>query len=292
MGKMTNADPIGLFDSGIGGFSIMRALRKHLPQENMVFLSDNARHPYGSKSEMRLRSISLGNSRFLNRHGSKMIVVACNTASAVTKEYLSEKFDTGIVGVIDAGVRAAVKHTRNGKIGVIGTRQTIASGSHEKKILEIRSDAEVFSKSTPLFAPIVEEGYLENPSTDMLIREELRQFAEIDVDTLILGCTHYPFLADKISSLLGDHITLIDPAEETAREIRYMLELTGQLNRSDTRPWTYVYSSDPSGSVLLPSSFSVTEDMIFKAVDVEELEIGSDAPELITPKMEEELLSL
>ena len=284
-----SVQPIGLFDSGVGGFSIMREIRRNLPYENMVFLSDNARHPYGSKSELKIRTISLGNALFLSRKESKIVVVACNTASAVAKEFIESMIDTQVIGVIDAGVRAALESSKNGRIGVIGTRQTIASGAHEKALTHLNPDVKVFSKATPIFAPVVEEGYLERSSTDLLIREEMEFFINNGVDTLILGCTHYPFLVEKIAASLGPMVKLIDPAKETAKEIKAILSSTNKLNRSGRHPWTHVFSSDPSGMSYMPSGFP--GDMAFSTIGLEDLEKDAYPTRDAAPEIKEVLLS-
>lgn len=261
-----NDGPIGLFDSGIGGFSILKEIKNHLPFEDIIFLSDNARHPYGSKSEERIRNISFENANFLSNLGSKMIVIACNTASAIAKKQLEIGMNKIIVGVIDAGVRAAIQKTKTGKIGIIGTKQTINTKIHEKTIKSLRPNFKVFSKATPLFAPIVEEGYINSKSTSFLIEEELSFFKNKDVDVLILGCTHYPFLQTKIQKYLGKNVTLIDPAKETAIEIKNILTNNFLISTNNLGSTT-IYFSDPSSI----SNISQKTGYILKPITIEEI---------------------
>jgi glutamate racemase len=222
--------PIGVFDSGVGGLTVLKEIKKRLPKENLIYLGDNARCPYGSKSVEKIKSISIENSNFLLNFDVKMIVVACNTASAVALDTLRSNFDIPVVGVINAGVKKAVEITKNKKIGVIGTRQTISSKSHKKLIKCIDPKIRVFTKPTPLFAPVVEEGLINKKSTKMIIKENLNYFKKNNVDTLILGCTHYPLLKEIINEYLED-VNLVDPSEETSLEIKQKLLEEDMLNK-------------------------------------------------------------
>jgi glutamate racemase len=204
--------PIGVFDSGVGGLTILTEIKKLLPNENLLYLGDSARSPYGTKSAEKIKSMSLENSLFLSNSGSKVIVIACNTATAVAQDFVESMLGKKVIGVIDAGVRAALISSSNKKIGIIGTTQTIKSRAHELAIKKIDPSVKVFAKPTPIFATIVEEGFVDNKSTEMLIEEELNYFKECGVDTLILGCTHYPFLKEKINSFFDGTVNLIDPA--------------------------------------------------------------------------------
>lgn len=215
--------PIGVFDSGIGGLTVLRELLEQLPNESFVYFGDTARVPYGNKSTETVRRFSSENVRLLQERGVKMVVVACNTATADALPQLQGEFDLPVVGVIEPGVRAAIATTRNGRIGVIGTSGTIRSGAYQNAILARRPDARVHSKACPLFVPLVEEGWTETPVTRLVVEEYLRPYTSLHVDTLVLGCTHYPLLKPAIAAFLGGTVTLVDSAIETAREVAVVL---------------------------------------------------------------------
>ncbi len=243
---MTTRDlPIGVFDSGIGGLTVMHALMERLPHESMVYFGDTARVPYGPKSPATVTRFSFENVELLTRRGVKAVVVACNTATAHALPALRERFELPIVGVVGPGARAAAKATRSGRVGVIGTHGTIASGAYRKALLEIRSDLEVESRACPLFVPLAEEGMTDHPAARLIAGEYLAPFRDDGIDTLILGCTHYPLLKAVIAETLGAEVTLIDSAEETARETAELLA-ERELARADGRPeYRYLVSDLP-----------------------------------------------
>jgi len=237
-----NEKPIGIFDSGLGGLTVFKEIVNLMPNEDIVYFGDTARIPYGSKSRETVTKFSMQNARFLLSKGVKIIVIACNTASAYSYEYLKTKFDVPIIGVIEPGAKAAVGATTAKKVGVIGTEGTIASGSFEKKILEYDSSIRVYSRPCPLFVPLVEEGWVDKDVTYLVAKEYLEDFRG-NIDTLVLGCTHYPFLQDVIQKILPE-VKLINPAYETAKEVYELLKDNQLLNSSYKEPVYYFYASD------------------------------------------------
>jgi glutamate racemase len=216
---------IGVFDSGIGGLTVVRALMELLPEQEILYLGDTARTPYGSKSPDTIIQYSLNNAEFLVRRGADMIVIACNTASCYAYEALSAKLQIPVFEVIGPGARLALQSSRKMRIGVIGTRATIASGGYEAKIAMIQPDAEVVTSPCPLLVPLVEEGWLKRPETAMIVRKYLAPFKNRQIDTLILGCTHYPVLRRVIQRKIGSRVRLVDSAEAVALEVRDHLDL-------------------------------------------------------------------
>ena len=219
--------PIGVFDSGIGGLTVVRALMTRLPREHILYFGDSARVPYGTKSPETVTRFSIENTRFLVRRDVKFVVVACNTASALALPVLQRRFELPMLGVIEPGARAAVARTRNQKIGVIGTIGTIASGVYERMILALEPRATVVEAPCPLFVPLAEEGWTEGPVAEQVAHIYLDPLLATGVDTLILGCTHYPLLKDVIAHVAGPGVALIDTAEETVRLVRRHLEELG-----------------------------------------------------------------
>ncbi len=227
--------PVGVFDSGVGGLTVAREIMRQLPGERIIYFGDTARVPYGSKSKDTIVRYSRQIIRFLCTKGVKAIVIACNTASAYALEAVSAESDIPIIGVIDAGARTAVSATRNGKIGVIGTEGTIGSGIYTEVMKKLRPDIEVVGKPCPLFVPLVEEGLLHDSVTDEIASRYLSVLKGKYIDTLVLGCTHYPLLRSTLQRLMGDEVTLVNPAYETALELRELLEKKG-LSRGAAAP--------------------------------------------------------
>ena len=229
MNKATSGDqssrarPIGVFDSGIGGLTVVSALRALLPNESIFYLGDTARVPYGGKSATTVERYSLEIAAMLLDENAKTVVVACNTASAVALPKLIETVPVPVTGVILPGAQAAVAATRNGHIGVIGTRGTIKSGAYERALHSLEPGVKVTARACPLLVPLIEEGWLESPITDEIIMQYLGPLLDDGIDTLVLGCTHYPLLRPAIARLLGDKITLVDSAENCARAVRELL---------------------------------------------------------------------
>jgi len=224
--------PLGIFDSGIGGLTVLKEIIKLLPEEETLYLGDTARLPYGTKSEETVIKYSIENTRFLLKYNIKLLVVACNTASAVSLPVLRKEFPLPLIGVIEAGARAATKATKNGRIGIIGTETTIRSSAYTKAIKSVNPDITVIGQPCPLFVPLVEEGWLNDDITISVAGRYLTSLRNDRIDTLVLGCTHYPLLKSAIQKVMGDGVRLIDSAEETASEVRELLTNLGLINLS------------------------------------------------------------
>jgi glutamate racemase len=225
--------PIGVFDSGIGGLTVVRALRKALPAEDIFYLGDTARLPYGTKNKSTIERYSLEIAGLLLSEGAKIIVVACNTASALALPRLQEVLRIPVIGVITPGARAATKTTKSGRIGVIGTRATTTSGAYEQAIHALRPDATVISQPCPLLVPIIEEGMFRDSVTEEVLHLYLDPLLVEGVDTLVLGCTHYPLLAPLIAEVAGEAITLVDSADNCATAVVQLLKELELLNCSN-----------------------------------------------------------
>jgi len=254
--------PIGVFDSGIGGLTVLKELLARMPHESYVYFGDTARVPYGTKSADTVLRFSRENVQLLLERDVKMIVVACNTASAEAVPILQSEFDLPIIGVIEPGVRAAVAATRGGHIGVIGTAGTVRSGAYEKGILRLKPDADVVSQPCPLFVPLAEEGWTDTGVTRDVARTYLSVYDGVGIDTLVLGCTHYPLLKKTIGAVMGDGVTLVDSAIETAKEVE------GVLDSRDMR------GSNSGGFQIILSDTSPTFN------EVAERFLGREIPEI------------
>ncbi len=217
---------IGVFDSGVGGLTVCRELSRHLPNEQLLYLGDTARVPYGTKSSARVTEYALEAAEFLCRQGIKLLVVACNTASAVALAELRETFKLPVVGVLAPGARAAVA-SGGRRIGVVGTEGTINSDSYRQALLALNPEIEVFSAACPLFVPLAEEGWADHPVARQIAAEYLAPLLDERIDTLVLGCTHYPLLQRSIRAAVGSDVRLIDSAAATALEVVELLVKTG-----------------------------------------------------------------
>lgn len=226
---MTTSRSIGIFDSGIGGLTVVREVAKLLPSESIVYLGDTARLPYGTKSRETVVKYSCKNADFLVSKGVKFVIAACNTASAHSMEVLSDKLPVPVLGVIEPGAKKAASITKNGKIGVIATPSTIRSGAYERALGSENLSLEVFSQPCPLFVPLAEEGLHEGEIVASVALNYLNPFKEKGIETIILGCTHYPLLKKTISEVVGEKTALVDSAEETAREAAAVLKRNGLL---------------------------------------------------------------
>ena len=215
--------PIGVFDSGIGGLTVVKALIEDLPAESIIYFGDTARVPYGTKSKSTIVKFSLENVEFLLRFGVKCIVIACNTSSSWALPTLRKYFKVPLVGVIRPGALAAVRHTKNKRVGVIGTSATINSRAYETAIHRLDPSIKVFSQNCPLFVPLVEEGWLNGDISRQVAEKYLEPLRRQRIDTLILGCTHYPLLAQTIRHVMGPRVALVDSAKQTAVEVRGVL---------------------------------------------------------------------
>jgi len=228
--------PIGVFDSGVGGLTVFHALEQALPGEALVYLGDTARVPYGTKSAETVIRYTLEAARFMLRQQVKMVVVACNTASSVAIEAMEKEARLPVVGVIEPGAARAVEQSKVGRIGVIGTRATVGSGAYKRAIQARRPEAEVISQACPLFVPLAEEGWTEGEVTRKVAESYLEPFRRAEVDTLVLGCTHYPLLRGVIGQVMGPGVTLVDSAESVAREVAHRLHDDPDLARNGAAP--------------------------------------------------------
>lgn len=218
--------PIGIFDSGVGGLTVAREVFSIVPAENVVYFGDVGRYPYGGRSKEIITRFTQQDIAFLLEHDVKFIICACNTASSVALEDLKPNYDIEMIGVIEPGARAAVDQTTSGRIGVIGTNATIGSNAYARFIHGLDPKLKVFSLACPLFVPLAEEGYVDKEATYLIARDYLQTMHDVEIDTLVLGCTHYPILKHVIQDVMGDAIALIDSGEETAREA--FKRLTGE----------------------------------------------------------------
>lgn len=219
--------PIGIFDSGVGGLTVAREIIRQIPDERFVYFGDTARVPYGSKSRSTILKYSNQIIRFLKTQEVKAIVIACNTASAYVLDEVEKEIDIPIIGVIKSGALMAMEATLNGRIGIIGTEGTVNTGIYSTLIKAERPEIKVFSKACPLLVPLVEEGLLQDSVTYEIASRYLQEFKEKQIDTLILGCTHYPLIRSTIGKIMGPEVTLVNPAYETAIELRRLLEKKG-----------------------------------------------------------------
>ena len=227
--------PIGIFDSGVGGLTVYRALHEQLPNERFVYLGDTARVPYGTKSLATVERYAIENSQFLHSRGIKMLVVACNTASALALPKIRERIGVEVVGVIGPGARKAVRITKqfeNPRIGVIATEATVASRAYSEAIRRASRTAEIIETACPLFVSLAEENWIEEPEARSIARRYLREIVEQSVHALVLGCTHYPILRRVIQEIVGETVTLIDSGEATAEEVAELLEEKNLANEN------------------------------------------------------------
>lgn len=235
---------IGVFDSGIGGLTVVHELMACLPNEDIVYYGDTARVPYGTKSPEAVLRFSRENLAFLKTKNVKLIVVACNTASSVALPALQEEEDMPLIGVLLPGAHAAVRATRRNRIAVIGTTATITSSAYEKALRAIDPGIEIWTRQCPLFVPLVEEGWLDNEITYLTAKKYLDSLIEFQVDTLVLGCTHYPLLKGVISRVVGERVVLVDSAQETAKEVKRVLKDNNLMSAGHGKGNFTVYVSD------------------------------------------------
>ena len=242
--------PIGVFDSGVGGLTVVNALRRLLPAEEIFYLGDNARIPYGNKGTATVERYSFELTGLLLAEGAKAIVVACNTATALAMPRLQDALKVPVVGVIAPGAAAAVAATRNGRVGVIGTHATISSGAYERALRQLSPTLEIHAAPCPLFVPLIEEGLLDDPLTDQHIARYLRPVLDAGVDTLILGCTHYPLLKEAIARQAGPDVRLVDSADNCALAVRDLLDAAGLAAPTDRAGALQVALTDASDRFL------------------------------------------
>lgn len=269
---MANKAPIGVFDSGVGGLTVVKEIMNQIPGETIIYFGDTARVPYGSKSQKTIITYTRQIVRFLMSSGVKAIVVACNTASAFALETVKAEFDIPIIGVVKPGAKMAAKATRNGRIGVIGTEGTIRSGIYNEVLSKTNPDLKVFGKACPLFVPLVEEGLIDDPVTFEMARRYINVLLDKQIDTLVLGCTHYPLLRETIRKVVGDDVVLVNPAYETAKSLVEVLTENNLMNDTVPKLDHKFYVSDGAekfrnfANTILPCEVVETKD-----INIEEL---------------------
>lgn len=249
------AAAIGVFDSGVGGLTVLQQLTELLPHEHLIYLGDTARYPYGTKSAETVRRYALENTEFLIDKGIKLLVVACNTAAAVALDAVSERFEIPVLGVIEPGARQAVRQTRNRKVGVIGTEGTIASGAYTRALRSLASDLEIYTRACPLFVPLAEEGWVDNAVARSTAALYLTSLQRSGIDTLVLGCTHYPLLAAVIAEVMGEKVGLVDSARTTAEAARELLVRDGLARRSGSGSVSFFVTDVPDRFVKVGGRF-------------------------------------
>ncbi|MBU0559176.1 MAG: glutamate racemase [Bacteroidetes bacterium] len=266
------SNPIGIFDSGIGGLTVVKRVTSFLPNESIIYFGDTARVPYGSKSNSTVIEYSLQDAEFLMKRNVKMIVVACNTASSTALPALREKFDLPVVGMIEPGAKMALQETKNNRIGVIGTYATINNKAYSNELKKLSRKVKVFEKACPLFVPLAEEGWTHHKAAKLIAEEYLADLKKADIDTLILGCTHYPLLADVIQKVLSAKVKLIDSGTAASLVVEDYLNGRGIRNDSNLIGQHEFYVSD------VPTKFrEVAERFLggkvahLKKIDLEEL---------------------
>lgn len=241
---MKNHQPIGIFDSGIGGLTVMRQIMQKLPHERLIYFGDTARLPYGEKSPQTIESYAIQNAQFLMQHTIKLLVIACNTASAYSLDKLKQLLDIPIIDVIKPGADHVVAATRNHKIGVLATRATIRSGIYQREIQQRLPTAEVYSIACPLLVPLIEEHFFDHVATQLILKDYLAPLKQTHIDTLLLGCTHYPLLHHLIQIEMGSQVTIVDSATTCAEQISTTLQALELNNTLKEHPKHHFYASD------------------------------------------------
>lgn len=269
---MEKEKPIGVFDSGVGGLTVVKRIIASLPNESIVYFGDTARVPYGSKSNETVIEYSIQNTKFLLQKNVKAVVVACNTASSIAIEVLKKEFDVPIIGMIEPGANCALSNSKNKKIGVIGTRATINNKAYRNQLLKLNKEVSVFEKACPLFVPLAEEGWIEHRATYEIAEEYLKDLRQSEIDTLILGCTHYPILSKVIQEVIGENVKLIDSGIASSEVVRDEIDRIGLATNSSARGNITLYVSDISTNFKSIAELFLGQivDEIIK-VDVEKL---------------------
>ena len=260
--------PIGVFDSGLGGLTVLKEIIKVLPNEDIVYFGDTARVPYGPRSKETIMEYTFQAINFLISKNVKAIVIACNTATARCLKEANEKYNIPIIGVIEAGARTASYSTKNKIVGVIGTEGTVNSKAYDKEIKKIDNEIKIVSKACPLFVPIIEEGWADTEVAHLTAKEYLKELLEQDIDSLVLGCTHYPILKKTIGDIVGEKIKLVNPAKETAKDLSIILEQQNILRDNTDATYEYYVSDIPEKFISIGQQF-IKRDMD----DVEKIDI-------------------
>jgi glutamate racemase len=262
---VTAANPVGVFDSGVGGLSVLRAIRRELPHENLLYVADSAYAPYGDRPTGYIENRATAVVQFLIAEGAKAVVVACNTATGIAVDALRSRFSLPIVA-IEPAVKPAASHTRSGVVGVLGTTQTLSSSKFSRLLATYGENVEIVVQSCPGLVEQVERGELSSPATRLLVQQYVRPLLDKGADTLVLGCTHYPFLSSVIQAVAGPGVAVINPAEAVARELRRRLESGDRLSRNTRQGTEQFWTSGPPDRVR-----AVIEQLWVKSVDVEPL---------------------
>lgn len=262
--------PIGVFDSGFGGLTVVRELEALLPSEKIIYFGDNGRAPYGTKSTETVIKYTLQDVKFLLSKDVKMIVIACNTASALGLSVVKKHSPVPIIEVIQPGATMAVNKSKTGRIGVIGTQATMNSGVYESAILALREEVHVYKTSCPMFVPLVEEGWWDNEIAFMIAKEYLHKMKEVEIDTLVLGCTHYPMLVNVIQEVMGENVTLVSSAEAVAKKVQEVLRKENLMSLHHEMAHHRFYTSDdPKKFKELGSSILQREIMEVGKIEIE-----------------------
>ena len=250
--------PIGVFDSGVGGLTVVRSIRRFLPEEDIIYFGDTARVPYGNKSRSTITRFCREIMSFMMAKRVKMVVVACNTASSLSLPLLNSEYPVPVIGVITAGVKEAARVSKNKRVGVIGTSSTVSSGAYGKELSKLGGKYKVYSKACPLFVPLVENKFLSDPITYQVAKKYLKELKNKRIDTLILGCTHYP-LVKKVVRDIMDNVELVDSSIAVAKDVKERLAREGlQAKKTRSRGKTIYYVSDD------PEGFSKTAGIFLK----------------------------
>lgn len=272
--EMQCSAPVGVFDSGVGGLTVAREIMRQIPNEKIIYFGDTARVPYGGKSQETIVKYSRQIVRFLRTKNVKAIVVACNTASATALDMIEKELDIPVIGVVKPGAKMAAEATRNGRIGLIGTELTVGCGIYPDYICHLNPQARVIGKACPLLVPLVEEGLREDPVTDEIAQRYLSELIDQDIDTLILGCTHYPLIRHTIGKIMGGSVKLVNPAYETAAALKVLLAEHGLLNPQQPElgenKYRFFVSDSPEKFVRFANSVIKYGILSAKKVNIEE----------------------
>lgn len=259
--------PIGIFDSGVGGLTVVKEVMRTLPNENIIYFGDTARVPYGSKSKETVTKFSAQIIRFLKEKNVKAVIIACNTVSSNCYEELTNQFpEVPIIEVVGPGVLSCLSATKNNRVGVIGTEATVNSGSYEKRLKNANPEIRVFSKACPLFVPIAEEGWTDNEVAKLTAEIYLKELIEEKIDSLLLGCTHYPLLIKCLGDIVGENVKIVNPAKATAMKMRDFLEKNSMQNETPSKEYNFFVSDN---NAKFESVCSVVLKKSFKAVKID-----------------------
>lgn len=271
---MIDNRPIGIFDSGVGGLTVVKAVMNKLPQENIVYFGDTARVPYGPKSIKSIQKFSLEIFNFLLAQNVKAIIIACNSASAAAFDLLKNLSPVPVYGVIEAGVDAALRTTKNKRIGIIGTKATIRTQAYQHQLLSKNPDLQIFTQPCPLFVPLIEEGWTNSKITTEIIKEYLKPLKEKNIDTLILGCTHYPLLKDKIKQFFGSSVRTINPATELVKQISMKNIPPTDMKINNRVNHTFFVSDVPDDFLNASNNFLPLDPCSIRKVFLDDIEKG------------------